>query len=149
MSANRIAATGLQLLSYVATANFFAFFLKPGDPRAWLVAAGVAALLEGFFIAMKESAFKPGLPPKIVAALFGYGPDGLINTGGIMFFATALLTFRPVAAMLGVAEIDLANPDETMVVALGVSVFFGFGLSIAPHVLWRTWGRQAKKAAKA
>lgn len=144
MSSNRIAAVGLQVLSYAATANFFAFFLEPGtNPRMWLIVGVVAVLIEGLFVAVKESAFQPGLPPKIIACIFGYGPDGVINAGGIMFFAAALLTFRPIAAMLGMAEVDLSNPDEILLIVIGISTIFGFALSIAPHILWRDWSKRA------
>jgi hypothetical protein len=148
MSSNRLAAIGLQLLSLAATGNFFNFFVKAGsDPRQWAIVAAFALLFEMFFVFVKESAFKPGIPPKAIAFIFGYLPDGLINAGGIMFFAAAVLTFGPIAAMLGVVEVDLANPDELLLIVIGISLFFGFGLSIAPHILWRNWGKQAPARA--
>lgn len=148
MPSNRFAASALQLLSLIATGNFVNVFVQAaGDPRRWLFVALAALGGEAIFVAIKESAFRPGLPPKIMAVLFGFGPDGLINAGGIMVFAAAVLTFGPVAAMLGVVEVDLSNPDETLLIIIGVSLFFGFGLSVAPHILWRDWGRRAKAAA--
>jgi hypothetical protein len=49
--------------------------------------------------------------------------------------------------MLGVVEVDLANPDELLLIIMGISLFFGFGLSIAPHILWRDWGKRAPARA--
>lgn len=148
MPSNKLAAAGLQLISLATSATFFAYYFPPGtSSRAWAIILVCALLLEAFFVAVKESAWKPGLPPKVIAFIFGYGPDGVINAGGIMAFAATVLTYRPVTAILSFAEVDLANPDETLLIVIGVSLFFGFALSLGPHILWREWGKRAPARA--
>jgi hypothetical protein len=144
----RVAASILQLLSYAATLGAAVFFAQPGtDPRRWGAAALIAVLFEGLFFGMKEAVFAPGMGNKTIGVI-GFLIDGIVNAGGVMAFAIMILTFGPVAAMLGMAEVNLADPNEALFVSFLISAFFGFVLSVAPHILWREGrGRGTGKAA--
>lgn len=147
MPSNKLAATALQLISLGTSTSFFVFYFPPASVRGWAIVLACALLLEFFFVMVKESAWKPGLPPKIIAFIFGYGPDALVNTGGLMAFGATVLTYRPLTAILNFAEVDLSNPNETLLIVVGISLLFGFALSIGPHVLWRDWGKRAAARA--
>lgn len=142
-----ISAVVAQGFSYATTLAFVSLFTQPADMRAWLLTVSIALALEAFLFGLKEGLFRKGVPNK-VAGVFGVGADAVINAGGIMGIVLTILTFGPVAAMLGVLEIDLASPDGRLVATLTTSTVLGLVLSILPHILWRDWGGKRPAAAK-
>lgn len=143
-----IAALVAQLLSYLTTAAAVAHFTRPVDYRLWGLTVGIAILLEAFFFGLKECLFRPGAPNKIAGAI-GVFLDGTVNTGGVLVLALGLLTFGPVALILGVLEVDVADPSAMLGASLLISALLGFALSILPHILWRDWGKKGRGFARA
>lgn len=143
-----IAALIAQALSYLTTLGAAAFFVQPGqDLRRWGAAIGVAIAFEALFFGMKESMFQPGGLNKVIGAI-GFLADGVINAGGIMAIALGILTFGPIALILGVAEVDISSPDAILLASAGLSLVLGLVLSLLPHGLWRqTTGRRAAARA--
>lgn len=143
----RLAAVIAQAMSYATTLAAAHHVLRPGVLTMWLATIGLALLVEALFFGMKEAMFAPGLGNKGVG-LLGFLFDGLVNTGGALVFASRILTFGPVALMLGVIEVDIASPDAMLAASVIASLLFGLTLSIAPHILWRG-ERKPRAAARA
>lgn len=132
-----ITAIIAQGLSWLTTLGAVAFVVQPGaDIRRWGIATVIAVVFEALFFGMKEAIFRPGCL-NIGIGLAGFGADGLVNAGGVMAIALSLLTFGPVALILGVAEIDVSSPDARLWASAGVSLVLGLILSVLPHGLWR------------
>lgn len=135
-----------QLFSYAATLSLAYHVMpsRPSDPLTWLATAGLASALEALFIYMKEGLFKAGIEKKFTGGI-GLIIDGFINAGGILPFAPRILTFAPIALILGVLGVNLAEPLTMLIAGVILSGVFGFLLSILPHWLWPR--RVAKQAA--
>ena len=141
----KVGAAVAQLFSLATTVAFVVLFTQAADPRGWGATAVYSILLEALLFAFKEGLFRKH-PALVFFGFIGVAADGIINTGGILQIATGLLTFQPVMIMLGVAEVDMGNPDQVLTATFIASLILGIVLSLAPHVLWRDWSK--KGAAK-
>jgi hypothetical protein len=72
------------------------------------------------------------------AGWLGVFLDGLTNAGGIFGFAGRLLSFGPVSLTMGLAELNAADASVQLLSVAVISLLFGFGLSLAPHLLRRS-----------
>jgi hypothetical protein len=126
-----------QLFSLAATFSlvYHARPTPPSSPLDWGSAIALAVALEILFIYMKEGLFRAGIAKKVAGA-FGLAFDGAINTGGVLPFASRILTFAPVALILGVFGVNLADPLTLLIAGAILSFVLGFLLSILPHWLW-------------
>lgn len=130
-----VGAGAFQLFSYLATALAVAHVLRPSDETSWIVALAVALAVEAALFALKESLFDPKASSAV--GIVGLLLDTLVNAGGIMLYAGAILTLSGLAAILGIAGVDLADPETQLVAGGIVSGLLGLLLAIAPHWLWR------------
>lgn len=140
-----IGAIIAQAFSFAATLSLV-FHARPAPPSApldWIGTILIALALEVLFIFMKEGLFRNGIGKKVAGAA-GLLLDGIINSGGVMPFSARILTFGPIALILGVGGVNLANPLHLLVAGVVFSVIVGFLLSILPHWLWP---RRAKQRA--
>jgi hypothetical protein len=137
----RLAAFIAQGMSYATTLSAVAYVMRPQVERDWGIAIAIALAVEILFAMMKETLFgNIGHPAGWVGLLL----DGLTNTGGILPWAGRLLTFGPIALILGVFRVDVSDPTTRMIGGAILSIIFGFILSIVPHWLWRPARSRAK-----
>jgi hypothetical protein len=143
-----IGAIIAQAFSFAATLSlvFHARPAPPVSPLDWLSTIGIALALEILFIYMKEGLFRAGAAKKIAGAV-GLIFDGIINTGGVLPFSSRILTFAPIALMLGVFGVNLGNPLHLLIAGVIFSTVLGFLLSILPHWLWPRRAKQKAAAA--
>jgi hypothetical protein len=130
----RIGAVITQIMSYLTTLSAAAYVMRPETEVGWALTAGAALAFEIVFIVMKETIFSNPADPM---GWLGFVIDGLVNAGGIFSWAGRLLTFAPIAVMLGLLRVDVSDPTTTLIGGAVISVAFGGFLSYAPHRLWR------------
>lgn len=131
----RISAIIAQAFSYATTLAAAAHIMRPTSAPMWAITAAVALAFEALFFGMKETLFDSS--PNLFLGSVGVGLDALVNTGGALTFAGRILTFGPVALMLGLFGFDATDPTVSLVGTVVVSAILGITLSIAPHLLWR------------
>lgn len=145
----RVSAIISQLASFATTLSFAAFLLAGfptlTGPQFWIASFLLALAGEGLLFGMKECIFQEGGVNKGIG-VSGFAADGVINAGGLAVIVDRLLIFRPIASMLGLAEVDVASADGRLFAAQVGSMALGVVLSILPHVLWRERKPKAEKA---
>lgn len=106
----------------------------------WLWADGAfsgqvtgALLAEFAFIVMKTQLFSGGSK---VVGWAGIALDGLVNMGGILPRAGKLLTFPPIAAVLGFMGVDAGATATQKIGTFLIALIGGILLSVLPHRLW-------------
>jgi hypothetical protein len=140
----KLGAIITQVMSYLTTLSAVAHVMRPHTETAWAITAGTALAVEIALIAMKETLFSGGAG----VGWTGFIIDGLINAGGILPWASRLLTFAPIALILGLIAVDTTDPMVALLGGAVIGLILGFVLSIAPHRLWRTGKRAAAKTAE-
>ena len=140
----RLSAIIAQVLSYLTTLGAAAHVLRPTDETMWAVTAGVALAFEILFMGMKETLFD-GDDENNAIGWLGFGLDAVVNTGGALTFAGRILTFGPLAFMLGLFGVNVADPVSNLIGAFIISLVAGIALSVAPHPLWRPKRRKRRK----
>lgn len=134
-------------LSYMTTLWFVQWVWPAGD----LVGqSAVACTLEALLFGMK-SALWNGAEGDDGVGFAGVAIDGLINAGGLLPQAGAILTFPPIAIVLSLVKIrtdqlttiaTLPGGHELSAAGLVTAVLGGILLSAAPHRLWRAASRR-------
>jgi hypothetical protein len=115
--------------------------MRPGDdPTALAVVAALALAVEAALYGLKEAWFGKSR----AAGAVGFTIDGIINTGGALTFAGRILTFSPIALMLGFIGLSVTDPTVSLFGTVLISAALGFGLSILPHLM-RTRRGSTKK----
>lgn len=122
----------LLLFSYATTFLAARHIMRPGDdPTMLFIVASLALAVEAALYGLKECWFKKSK----AAGAVGFAIDGLVNTGGALTFAGRLLTFGPVALMLGFIGFPVTDPTVSLVGSVVISLILGFALSIVPHLM--------------
>jgi hypothetical protein len=130
----RLGAIITQVLSYMTTLSAAAYLMRPTTEIGWALTAGAALAFEIVFIVLKEGVFQNAGD---LIGWTGFLIDGLVNAGGILPWAPRLLTFGPVALILGLLRIDVSDPTTALIGGAAISLVLGGALSYAPHRLWR------------
>ena len=130
----RLAAFIAQAMSYATTVSAAMFIIHPKSELDWAFTLLIALAFEIMFAMMKETLFSNLAHP---AGWIGFFADALVNAGGAMPWAPRLLTFGPIALILGVFGVDVSDPTTGLVGGAVLSLIFGGVLSIVPHWLWR------------
>lgn len=137
---SKIGAVIAQGLSYVTTLWLIEWVWVDGD---WGMRVLVALLLEVSFVALKESLFVGHGDDRL--GWIGFLVDAIINMGGALPRAGAVITFPPLAVILSIAGV-YERAQSTMATLEGVPVSWGgflvalisgIILSVAPHYLWK------------
>jgi hypothetical protein len=108
----------------------------------------VGLIVEAALVGLKSLLFI-GRRGDGVAGWAGFTIDAVLNTGGLLPRADRLLTFGPIAAVLSLFGLNVAElpkavtamadgkPLEVTIGGLLVAILGGVLLSILPHRLWR------------
>lgn len=140
---NKIMAAAAQLLSLLTTLWFVEWVWPTGQWPARLVVALVA---EGILFALKSSLFRGDDNPGM--SWTGFIIDSILNMGGVLPVTSRMITFPPIAAVLGATQV-LPLASGTMATMSGNAVSYGgfilaiiggILLSVAPHYLWTHGG---------
>lgn len=124
----------LILLAFSFATTFLAtrHVMRPGDdPTALAVVFAIAIAVEAALYGLKETWFGGSRG----AGAVGFVIDGIINTGGALTFAGRILTFSPIALMLGFVGLPVTDPTISLIGTVLISTILGFGLSIVPHLM--------------
>lgn len=143
MIIRRLGAIITQIFSYLTTLSAVGHVMRPATETAWALTAGTALAIEIVLIVMKETIFD-GNGANDVIGWLGFLIDALINTGGALPWAARLLTFGPIALILGLFAIDTNDPTTALIGGAVISLILGIVLSIAPHRLWRTGSKRRR-----
>ena len=127
----KMIAAVLQLASWFTTLWAVEWIWADG-PLAYTI--GIAIIAEGILIICKMQLFN-GSDPAL--GWVGLAIDGLINTGGILPKACAVLTFPPIAAIGAAVDRSAASCTTFAIPSVIVALIIGVALSALPHRLWR------------
>jgi hypothetical protein len=131
----RLAALSVQVMSWAATLAAAVHLIQPATTLMWAVAVGVGTMIEVILYGMKELLWDEERGDSM--GYIGILLDWIVNAGGVVPYATRLLSWGPFAAIIGLLGIENTTANQT-IGGLILSLIFGFILSIAPHVLWRS-----------
>ena len=135
INGNKVGAGVVQALSWLTTYWCVEWIMQPG-PDQLPVTIGISLVAEVLLVLMKRCLFNEDKKDDSIG-WFGFVADTIINAGGILPRAGRLLTFPPIAVMLGVFGIDAASEGPNKIGAFILALIGGALLSVLPHRLWR------------
>jgi hypothetical protein len=133
INGNKIGAVIVQAVSWLTTFWCVEWIMQPAELP---IIIGVSLVAELLLVLMKRCLFNDDKGDDTIGWV-GFIIDGVINAGGILPRAGRLLTFPPIALMLGVFGIDAAADTPNKIGAFILALIGGALLSVLPHRLWR------------
>lgn len=129
----RIIAVVAQLASYMTTLWAVQWVWNDGLLHYQVLAAVV---VEVVLVGMKSALWGKRNGDHTIGWA-GFVIDTATNVGGILPRAGRLLTWPPVATLLGVFSVNSAEPAVQTAGGFTLALLFGILLSVLPHRLWR------------
>lgn len=129
----RIIAVIAQLASFMTTLWAVQWIWSDG-PLVYQVAA--AAVVEFMLVGMKSALWGKRSSDQAIG-WSGFVIDTVTNLGGILPRAARLITWPPIAAVLGALGVNAADPATQALGGFLVALAGGILLAILPHRLWR------------
>jgi hypothetical protein len=132
----KLGAVLAQSVSWLTTYWCVEWIMEP-KPDQKVLAIAIAVGAECLLILMKSCLFD-GTHRADGVGWAGLIFDTIINAGGILPKAGRVLTFPPIAAILGLLGITTAHPTVNLIGSFVVAIVAGALLSVAPHRLWHS-----------
>lgn len=136
LNVGKIGAVITSIISWLTTYWCVLWIMQPAADAGKAVPIAVSIVAEVVLVLMKRCLFTADRDHGIGWA--GLIIDALINAGGILPRAGRLLTFPPIAAMLGAIGVNAADPATNNGGAFIIALAIGSLLSVLPHRLWRS-----------
>lgn len=137
INAGKIGAVITSIISWLTTYWCVLWIMQPADDASKALPLGVSIVAELVLVLMKRCLFNADRGDDSIGWA-GFVIDAIINAGGILPRAGRLLTFPPIAAMLGAVGLDIADPRTNSIGAFAVAIIAGSLLSVLPHRLWKS-----------
>lgn len=136
-SPGKVGAVITQAISWLTTYWCVLWIMQPQEGASLTAPIIVSIVAEIVLTLMKRCLFNTDRSDDGIGWA-GLVVDAIINAGGILPRAGRLLTFPPIAAMLGVVGIDAAEKAINNAGAFIIALAAGALLSVLPHRLWHS-----------
>lgn len=133
----KVGALIAAVISWITTYWCVLWIMQPAEGASMTMPLVVSIVAELILTLMKRCLFNADRSDDGIGWA-GLVVDAIINAGGILPRAGRLLTFPPVAAILGVFGVNAAHPTINNVGAFVIAIAAGALLSVLPHRLWHS-----------
>ena len=135
INTNKLVATALQAFSLLTTYWLVAWLMTPKTQADYTLAFTIALGGELVLIKAKSFLFDSKASNDAIGWI-GFVIDTATNAGGITPRAARLVTWPPLAAMIGAFGGDATTTQTQQIGALIIGLVAGAVLSFVPHRLW-------------